>query len=519
MTNTPTQFTVAEAISTVCFVYPFLHTEHQRFAQRVAAVNARRWSDAPDAAPLWRTKNYAEVDDLLPYVAKYLTPMTEHGRAGVMPTAQFWTLNIKEQHNGKVRWAAPRAEGTVEVVGRNTGAVEHHWRFNVDEIQLALFGHGVGFLALWVTPRNVPSVEAWMSFVHYFRTPGERGGRRTRISLWRLPAHNAKTRYGLVPPNIELADDADLSFTTLRDALLRTASHDDHSSAAPWWKDAYVRDQLLPYALYFVDSAAPVPTHEMMTTLFKIRKFFAGTQDVLPTDADLDPAHPTLLQYARHMWFSFSLNGAAFTAFNAPPFSVYRNALAKRSLPEAYFLLFLLALQQRFTLMMLSETVAEEWLPTLRQRGRARRESFENIREVFLAFTARGYFAQVIQGERHHNYYRHWQEVFQVQQLYEEVRDALQQMGDHLELLETRQLNEAVQFLTAFSIILATVATLGTWWSVNFDSMPQPAWPWNWPVPFIVLNIVAIAVVVATTLFFWWKRWIFQRRKRPQDRL
>ncbi|CAA9326051.1 MAG: hypothetical protein AVDCRST_MAG93-5965, partial [uncultured Chloroflexia bacterium] len=316
------------------------------------------------------------------------------------------------------------------------------------------------------------------------------------------------------------------NFVHVRAMLLNTAVPGTvaNASSTPWWKDAYVRDQLLPYAQYFIDTSAVLPntpSREMMTLLFKIRKFFAGSHDVLPTDADLDPDHPTLLPYAQHMWFSFSLNGAAFTAFNAPPNSVYRKALAERSLPEAYFLLFLLALQQRFTLMMLSDTVAEEWLPTLHlrgrdARGRGRRTTFAHILETFLAFTARSYFAQVIQGERHHNYYRKWQEIFQVPQLYEEVRDALTQMREHLELLETRQLNEAVQFLTALSLIMATVGTLSAWWSMNFGPMLQTAWPWQWPLDFVLLNLVAVLLVVLTTVFFWRKRWIFQRRKGPK---
>ncbi|CAA9315443.1 MAG: hypothetical protein AVDCRST_MAG93-5474, partial [uncultured Chloroflexia bacterium] len=205
MSETPTtnRFTVDDRISTVCFVYPFLDGEHNRFAERVAAVNACSWSDEAGAAPLWRTKNYSEVDDLLPYVANYLAPMARGSEAtstDATPTAQFWTLNMREQADGKKRFAAPRAEGMLEVVGRSSGTVEHQWMFNVDEIQLALFGHGVGFLAFWVTPRNAPYIEDWMSFVHHFRTPVGRGGRHTTITMWRLPSHSSRTRYALCPP-------------------------------------------------------------------------------------------------------------------------------------------------------------------------------------------------------------------------------------------------------------------------------------------------------------------------------
>lgn len=514
MTHTPTRWTVDARVSTVCFVYPFADTAHDQFARRVAAINAQTWGTS--TAFLWRTKNYAEVDDLLPYVANYLTPEHERdGDVGAVPTAQFWTLNLREQEGTTTRWAAPRGEGVLAVAGRGDAPTQS-WRFTVDEIQLALFGHGVGFLAFWVTPLDAPYIEDWMTFVHHFRTPVASHGRRVTIDMWRVATHNGRTRYTLAPPSNPLPADGAHNFMALRDTLLGTAALDRQV----WWKDAYVRDQLLPYAVYYLDTPARfprTPTPEMMTVLFKIRKFFGGDHEVMPTDADLDPNHPTLLPYALHMWFSFSLNGATFTAFNAPANSVYRRALARTSLPEAYFLLFLLTLQQRFTLMALSESVADRWLPALKRSGRGgredRRAAFATIQDTFLAFTARSYFAQVIQGERHHNYYRKWQDVFQVPQLYAEVRDALEQMRDYMELRETRQLNEAVQFLTALSIILAALSAIAAWWSMNFEGMPQPTWPSEWPVAYVVLNVVAALVVLLTTLFFWRKRWIFRGRR------
>ena len=516
MSHTPATWTVDASISTVCFVYPFVDTATERFAERVAAINAHTWESG--TAPLWRTKNYAEVDDLLPYVANHLAPMPrDYGHtSATLPTAQFWTLNMREHDGTTKRFAAPCGKGTLTIAATRSAA-EQQWRFKVEEIQLALFGHGVGFLAFWVTPLDAPSIEDWMSFVHHFRTPMASTWRRTSIQMWRAPSHNSQTRYALLPSASAFAPDGSHDFMALRDGLLGTAALD----GAVWWKDAYVRDQLLPYAMYYLDTPEQLPrtpSPDMMTVLFKIRKFFSGDHDVRPTDADLDPDHVTLLPYALHMWFSFSLNGATFTAFNAPPNSVYRRTLARTSLPEAYFLLFLLALQQRFTLMALSESVADRWLPALHRGGRSgradRRATFDTIQDTFLAFTARSYFAQVIQGERHHNYYRKWQDVFQVPQLYGEVRDSLEQMRDSMELRETRQLNEAVQFLTALSIILAALGALSAWWSMNFDPMPLRDWPWNWPADFMLLNIAAVVVVILTTVFFWRKRWIFRGKNR-----
>lgn len=49
-----------------------------------------------------------------------------------------------------------------------------------------------------------------------------------------------------------------------------------------------------------------------------------------------------------------------------------------------------------------------------------------------MEFTARGYFIQVVQGEHHHRFYSKWQEVLQVERLYQEVNDEVREMHNDL---------------------------------------------------------------------------------------
>jgi hypothetical protein len=212
---------------------------------------------------------------------------------------------------------------------------------------------------------------------------------------------------------------------------------------------------------------------------------------------------------------------------------VFTDTLRQRSLPGAYFLLFLLALQQRFVLMMLSDAVAQRWLPARHAEDHAARPqrwwgpasnradhgpeglraAFDDILDAFLAFTARGYFAQVMQGERHHTYYRKWQETLQVAQLYAEVRDEVTQMRSHLELRATRQLNEAVHLLRAMSLILGTIGTIGAWWALNVEAMQTRGGLLAWPVDLLLLNAILAAVVLGALLYFRQKGWIRRRRR------
>ena len=81
--------------------------------------------------------------------------------------------------------------------------------------------------------------------------------------------------------------------------------------------------------------------------------------------------------------------------------------------------------------MSLSQQVAEVWP---RVKDQARVEDFEPIRDALLEFTARGMFTQVMQREHHHRCYRKWQEIFQIKELYEEVRDEVREMHDFLRM-------------------------------------------------------------------------------------
>jgi len=195
-------------------------------------------------------------------------------------------------------------------------------------------------------------------------------------------------------------------------------------------------------------------------------------------------------------------------------------------------LVFLLALQQRFLLARLSEKVASAWLPAaIRDREikalrgnrtgtlKDMREAFDDIRDIFLAFTARGYFTQVVQTEVHHRYYRKWQETFQVAQMYQEVSDEISEMSGHLEMLEARKLNSTVQTLTAWSIILATIGVTAAWLAVN----PNQAFNFDFfssgqlPAGYIVA-VLAVIVSVVIELFLFRRRGIISGSSKKAEK-
>ncbi|HEX9962240.1 MAG TPA: hypothetical protein VGB00_15005, partial [Pyrinomonadaceae bacterium] len=91
----------------------------------------------------------------------------------------------------------------------------------------------------------------------------------------------------------------------------------------------------------------------------------------------------------------------------------------------------------RFALINFSTRIGENWF------GRAdeqRISAFEQIRDDFFDFAARGYFVQVMQREHHHRCYCRWQEIFQVEHFYQNVRHKIGEMHEHLQTRRTEQI-------------------------------------------------------------------------------
>jgi hypothetical protein len=144
-------------------------------------------------------------------------------------------------------------------------------------------------------------------------------------------------------------------------------------------------------------------------------------------------------------WFMFSLDGGGFLACDAPKNDFFRNTMPDH-LTKQYHLLFLLSLYQRFTLTSLVDHVATNWPVKIDQPGQNKQleaeKIFGQIRDRLLAFTARGYFAQVMQRENHHRCYLKWQEVFQVRRLYQDASNSILYMHQYLEAKRDEKLQK-----------------------------------------------------------------------------
>ncbi len=401
---------VDDSRSFIQFVYPF---QFDQAGFRILVDNLRRakWQGRESALTVWKRDKFPE-DDLLTHVASYLNPPE-----GTTPTAYLWQLDTG---------ALESAYG----LGRNAD-----WKFmgphmqvpfHIEGVQLSLFLIGVGFLTICAKPRS-NKINDWQDFFHYFRFVG--GQRDVRIQAQRRVGFDEQERQPQFAPffpepagGIDRHPEGIGLLGEILDALLSTGS--EEKASEHWWKDVFIPGQMIPFGALFADD---VPDEDIAHMLYRMRNFFHSNEAIYPAAEDIRFDHPSLLTYAERQWFVFSLDGGAFVAYDAPDTSFFRGT-SPIHLRRQYYLMFLLVLHQRFALMKLSEDVAKHWLSDT-----DREKIFERIQDALLSFMARGHFVQVMQRGHHHRCYRKWQETFQIEQLYQEVKEEVLEMHNYLQ--------------------------------------------------------------------------------------
>ncbi|MFA0750937.1 MAG: hypothetical protein SLRJCFUN_001340 [Candidatus Fervidibacter sp.] len=397
-----------------------------------------KWRGEEREWKVWQTQPFPE-DDLLEHVRRYL-----NSPEGTPPTARLWRITHDALSSPK---GGLGSQADWELLLPSKRSIPFRW----DTIQLMLFRVGVGLLSLSVRPPS-QDLNEWLDFIHFFRFTKRE---QVRLRAQRRVGIDPETKEPKFEPffpepagGVERHRDGVGYLDEIVTVLLATAKIEHENGR--WWEEVFIPKQLLPYAILFVDE---FPENDISLLLYRLRNFFHSQQPLHPADEDLRLDHPSLLPYAKGQWFVFSLDGGAFVAVNAPQTEFFRTTLPDH-LRQQYFLLFLLTLHQRFALMGLSREVSEHWL---RGGEKERTAIFERIRDRLLEFTARGYFTQVMQREHHHRVYRKWQEVFQLERLYQEVSEEVREMHEYLQARQVHKLERRINALSAFIGIPALV--------------------------------------------------------------
>lgn len=441
--------------SYLLFVYPFLF-EPESFEVRVKGFDTAEFAAGHHTHKVWN-KDKFPGGDMLTSVANYLNPPeTEHA------TARLWKMNwaLRDRFGFSDRAEWKLLLGNKEIpftLGRplENGKKETSGSF---AFKLAMFQVGVGFLSVCITP-GTAALDDWLDFAHYFRFIN----RRKEVAI-SAKASSMNRIYNSGEPlfpetNGESRADSGENgkkfvFNSVVETLLNTGVV-AVDKRPDWWSEVFVPEQALPFAAIFVDGEQP--SNDLLLA-HKLQNFFHSRQTVIPANFDLDPSHSSLLPYAERQWFVFSLDGGAFLAGDAPDNTFFRQTLPDH-IRDHYFLLYLLTLHQRFFLMSLQQRITQQWVNA---SAAGRLASFEAIRESLLEFTARSIFPQIMQREHHHRCYRKWQEVFQIDELYREVRTEVRDMHEYsLFKLTEREERSARRIETMLAVLGLPAILLG----------------------------------------------------------
>jgi hypothetical protein len=412
------------------FIYPFSF-EVRSFEERINCIENHQFPG--QKFKTWKPQKLG-TDDWLVHVADYLNPNKESQQT---PTAQFWELNNALDSTlgfQDVEWQLITPQGPIQFgFGEKPGQGRR-------SAQLALFKVGVGFLSLRVQPLS-PDSKDWFNFLHYFRFM--RGQRRTELQAQKVKWNPQlkKKELDIFFPEVaggNVVYTGTLTIGLLIETLLEAG---ETYHIEPWWEEIFVCGQLIPFAVIF---AQGLTEKTIPLMLYNLQNFFHEGQGKYPSAQDLDRACQPWLPYIERMWWIFTLEGGVFLSANAPDEKFFRETLPNH-IRDLYFLLFRLVLHQRFTLMMLSHWVAQRWVMGANHRDRI--YIFEEIRDLLLLFTARGYFSQVVQREHPHRYYCKWQEVFQLEQLYAEVGDEVRDLHDYVQTQQNQRLQRTIEIL------------------------------------------------------------------------
>lgn len=406
------------------FAYPFVFAP-QQFAEIIEKTHGAKFDiDDEKSFPVWQSASFPR-EDLMRHVSLYLNPPDENA----YPTARVWDLTseaLTSFHGlgSRADWKLHAKQATENA---DDGFIEIPFSF--DKIQLTLFRTGVGFLTIQASPHS-NQLDDWLNFVHFFRFVNRKN---VWLTASRSIGFDLQTRQKSFEPFFPFRPAEENKNGKFNEIICRLLEQ-----VGAVCEDVFIPEQLMPYAVLFVEPQSPT---EDFNLIYRLRNFFHSEQGKNPSPDDLKSEHPSLIAYGERQWQIFTLDGGAFLACDAPNTEFFRVSLPDH-LRSQYFLLFLLALQQRFALINFSTRISESWFG---QTVEHRMSEFEKIIDDFFNFSARGYFVQAMQREHHHRAYRRWQEILQIDAFYQDIRRKIREMHEHLQMRRTEQIKNLTE--------------------------------------------------------------------------
>lgn len=372
------------------------------------------------AGPLWVEKEFAdaELDNMLPYVKQYLQFAANHRRFAVN-SAELSCSNIY------------RFQCDAEPLS-----------FCISEIDLYLFFNGVGCIAIEVKPvpnetgpitiEQVETLHSRMASLvrgtPFVMVRPESGAWSAQSDSKHPCANRDVLQFGEEPVTLR---------QLLQQYLLKS------------FQDGEGRPQYTPMVDRFLPiyGAILLEPHMQDSMEGMDRRFFAIAERHLTILRKTFPANDISnfsrihLNDPEHHYMPYhnvihtqSLDGGFILAYdNGLPHFNGAQSSAMASFRTNYFYMMLIPYHQRLSILRYATDAANAALSP--RRGAALRVLREQIND----FTSRCYFSQASVSEERDNIYRRWQKAFNVQQMYNELKEEVHDIDNYLAALEREQ--------------------------------------------------------------------------------
>ena len=416
------------------FVYPFVldikdDSAFTRLAEHIAAFQVSIDSETAPV-PMWSEFQYydSDLDNMAPYVKRYMRLPQNQRR--------FVLSNKVVQHFSNMQ--TDRMSST-----------DHG--FKISEVDLYMFFNGACFLIIEIQPIASPEEPLKVEWIENLNSNLASFTRKTSIRLRRTEPLTRQV--GNVPVWFHeftaegLLQSLSKGHPVTLQSLIQhvfLACLNNWEESGPW--QPMIDTFLNVYGAVLLSK--PEETEETghvhsdfldyaTKHITVLRKTLTSKNSNHFVRHILDDSEHNYVPY-HNVIHSQSLEGGFVMAFDngTQHFSGTRSP-AMRSFRTNYFFMMLLAMHQRMSILMYAMAAADAALSTDRaQQSRL-------LREHIYDFTSRCYFSQASVSEERDQLYRRWQRVFNVSQMYEELKEEIKEIDDYMASLAKERELEA----------------------------------------------------------------------------
>lgn len=404
------------------FVFPFVlnfneETIFSKLADSIATYQVTIIS-SHDPVLMWNEFQYydSDLDNMAPYVKRYMHLPQNQRRFVLSDKIIRLFSNLQSSRMS-----------------------DHERGFQISEVDLYLFFNGVCFLVFEIQPTGEEATPITVEWIEDLNA--DLGSLTRRTPIWRRQTEPITHPVSEIPTWLEQVTTEDTLVGvasghpfTLQSLIQNVflASIEEFLGEGAWQQ--MIDTFLLAYgALLFDKPDAHVSERQHSSFLDYAAKHITVLRKTLSSSNSNhfvrhilnDPEHNYVPYY--NVIHTQSLEGGYVMAFdNGASHFQGKRSPAMRSFRTNYFYMMLLALHQRMSILVYAMSAADAALSA------DRAQKLRLLREHIYDFTSRCYFSQASVSEERDQLYRRWQRVFNVSQMYEELKEEIKEIDDYL---------------------------------------------------------------------------------------